>query len=111
MSNLPFLKLCQTFQRNFEIPQNATFYGENYVGSSAVPDGGLLVTVWGDKFQDEKGNNVDYFGVWTYEACIPVSLQYYSDTGKYDLHVELFDITPGIDDPNVFIPHEECLKL
>jgi hypothetical protein len=27
-----------------------------------------LVTLWGDKFADEKGNEVDYLGVWTYEG-------------------------------------------
>ena len=98
-------------KRNLGIPQNATFFGEAYVGSSAVPGANVLVTLWGDKFQDEKGNEIDYFGTWTYEACIPVSIQYYSQADKFDLHIDNFDVTPGIEDPNVFLPRPECLSL
>lgn len=46
-------------------------------------------------------------GVWTYEACIPVSVVFRSQ--KFDSHQHFYDITPGIDNPNVFVPRKECL--
>ena len=45
------------------------------------------------------------------EACIPVAIQYYSQADKFDLHIDNFDVTPGIEDPNVFLPRPECLTL
>ena len=97
--------------RDFGIPQNATSLGESYIGSSAVPNAGVLTTIWSDKFNDEKGNEYNYLGVWTYEACLPVYVVISSPAGGVDRHVSFFDITPGIDDPNVFTPRPECLNL
>ena len=48
--------------RDFGIPPNATFYGENYVGSSAVPGANLLTTVWGGNFTDPRGVAYQYMG-------------------------------------------------
>ena len=97
--------------RDFGIPKNATSYGESYIGSSAVEDANLLVTLWGTTFTDDKGNKIDYSGVWTYEACLPVNIIYSSDTLSLHRHVAFFDITLGIDNPAVFEPRKECLGL
>ena len=91
------------------IPTNATSFGESYIGSSAVPNANLLVTIWGDRFKDEKGNEIDYMGVWTYESCLPVHSTYFSKADNINLHSSYFDITPGIDDPNQWVPRKECL--
>ena len=48
--------------RNFGIPVNATSYGENYIGSSAVPNANLLTTVWGYNVTDSQGNKGLYMG-------------------------------------------------
>ena len=81
--------------RNFGIPQNATAYGESYIGSSAVPNANILTTIWGGKYTDQQGNKVEYMGVWTYEACLPISSVNAND--KYGVtHASFYDITPGI---------------
>lgn len=91
------------------VPANATNLGESYIGSSAVPGGNLLVTIWRNQFKDDKGNEIDYFGTWTLEACLPVTANYFSQADNINLHSSYFDITPGLDDPNVFVPRRECL--
>lgn len=95
--------------RNFGIPANATSLGESYLGSSAVPNANLLTTIWQDTETDSQGNKYEYMGVWTYEACLPVTITYFSDNAKFNTHVTFVDIIPGIDDPNAFIPRKECL--
>lgn len=97
--------------RDFGTPQNATSLGESYIGSSGIPNANVLTTVWADSFVDEKGNKINYRGIWTYKACIPISFAYYSDNGDYSNHVTFYDITPGIRDPNAFTPRPECLNL
>ena len=47
--------------RDFGIPQNATFLGESYLGSSAVPNANLLITIWKDSFVDEQGDTVSKY--------------------------------------------------
>ena len=37
---------------DFGVSQNATFLGESYLGSSAVTNGSLLVTIWKDQTSD-----------------------------------------------------------
>lgn len=95
--------------REYGIPKNATSLGESYLGSAAVPNANVLATLWGDTFVDPKGNKVYYRGVWTYEACLPISIVHYSDKGDLNSHVAFFDLSPGIRDPNVFTPRPECL--
>lgn len=95
--------------RDFGIPNNATSLGESYVGSSAVPKANVLTTIWSDKFVNEKGDTINYRGVWTYSACLPINIVYTSDSLGLDRHISFFDIVPGISDPNVFTPRKECL--
>ena len=97
--------------RDFGIPKNATSLGESYIGSSGVANAGLLTTIWQDKFEDDKGNEYNYMGVWTYEGCLPVYLITSSQGGGVDRHVSFYDIIPGIGNPNVFTPRPECLNL
>ncbi|CAF0898910.1 unnamed protein product [Brachionus calyciflorus] len=97
--------------RDFGIPANATSNGESYIGSSAVPNANVLLTLWSKEFTNEKGNKIDYTGAWTYEACLPVSSHYFSKEENINTHTNFFDIVPGIDNPNVFIPRKECLGL
>jgi len=91
------------------IPTNSTSLGESYVGSSAVPNANVLTTIWRDEVTDSQGNKIVYLGTWTYEACLPVSSFYFSVADKLNTHTQYFDITPGLADPNVFIPRRECL--
>ena len=93
---------------NFGVPQNATSYGESYLGSDAVPNANVLTTLWGYQFVDQKGDKIDYFGIWTYEACLPIHVRYVAEDAQFDAHYNFFDITPGISDPSVFIPRKEC---
>jgi len=94
--------------RDFGIRQGARSYGEAYVGSSGVPGASVLVTIWGGNFTTPENHTVNYFGTWTYQGCLPVSST--SHNSKYGTsHASFFDITPGISDPNVFIPRRECL--
>ena len=95
---------------DFGIPKTAKNIGEAYLGSSAVPNANLLVTSWLNEMTDAKGNKYEYMGTWTYEACLPVSAVVYSKTANVNQHTSFFDITPGIDNPNVFIPPRECLS-
>lgn len=97
--------------RDFGIPTNATSYGESYIGSSAVSNANVLITTWGKEFTDEKGNKIDYMGAWTYEACLPIYSHYFSKADNINTHTNFYDIVPGIDNPNVFIPRKECLSL
>jgi hypothetical protein len=80
---------------NFGIPDNATSLGESYIGSSAVPNANLLTTIWLNEFKDQKGNDVEYLGVWTYEACLPISIRYSVPNIQYNSVHSFFDIVPG----------------
>ena len=62
-----------------------------------MPGAGILATLWSDEFTDTKGNKIEYMGIWTYNACLPISTSYYSRTisGGLNSHDSFFDITPG----------------
>jgi hypothetical protein len=80
---------------NFGIPANATSFGESYLGSSAVPNANVLASLWGLQFVDTRGDKIDYFGVWTYEACLPVHVRYVAEDAQFDIVYNFFDIVPG----------------
>jgi hypothetical protein len=94
--------------RNFGIPRNASSLGEAYIGASGVPKAHLLVTFWRDEIKDEKGNKYEYSGVWTHDACLPVTVALSSTTAKVNAVMNFFDIVSGISNPDVFIPRKEC---
>ncbi|CAH1261897.1 EPDR1 [Branchiostoma lanceolatum] len=90
--------------RPFEVPPNATFLGESYIGTGAVPGAGVLTELWERTF--ESGDK--FFGAYTVEGCIPIQDEFYSNrTGL--VTTLFFDVTGGISDPNVFIPPRECM--
>ncbi|CAF0783285.1 unnamed protein product [Adineta ricciae] len=94
--------------RDFGIPQDARSFGESYIGSSAAPGLGLLVTLWGGNHTTPSNDTVRTFGTWTYQACLPV--RFISHSQRFGrTETSFFDITAGISDPNVFIPRRECL--
>ncbi|CAF3272853.1 unnamed protein product [Rotaria socialis] len=95
--------------RDFGIRPTDTSYGEAYIGSSAFPDTGLLVTIWGGNFTLPTNDTIDYTSTWTYRGCIPVTRTSFSP--KFGIsHLSFYDVTAGIRDPNVFIPRRECLS-
>ncbi|CAF3272867.1 unnamed protein product [Rotaria socialis] len=95
--------------RDFGIRPTDTSYGEAYIGSSAAADTGLLVTIWAGNFTLPSNDTIDFISTWTYRGCIPVSRTSFSP--KFGVsHLSFYDVTAGISDPNVFIPHRECLS-
>ncbi|XP_065184344.1 mammalian ependymin-related protein 1-like [Sycon ciliatum] len=88
--------------RYIQVPENATSYGEAYVGSSSVAGAGTLVNLWGG--ETERGR---YSGSWTSVGCVPVTDSYVSSTTGF-IHWTFYDVTLGISDPNVFIPPSNC---
>jgi len=95
--------------RNFGIPPEARSFGEAYIGTSAAPGFGLLVTLWGGNHTTPTNDTVRTFGTWTYQACLPV--HFVSHNSRYGRsQTSFFDIVAGISDPNVFIPRRECLS-
>jgi len=94
--------------RDFGIRPDATSRGEAYVGTSALPGSGVLVTLWSSNHTGPANDTVRTFGTWTYQACLPVRrVSHSSAYGRSEL--SFFDVTAGIHDPNVFIPRPECL--
>ncbi|CAF1073955.1 unnamed protein product [Rotaria sordida] len=94
--------------RDFGILPDARSYGEAYIGSSARPDTGLLITIWGGNLTLPTNETLRYVGTWTHQGCLPVSRTTYSE--KYGNEIlSFYDLTVGISDPNVFIPRRECL--
>ncbi|CAF1387882.1 unnamed protein product [Adineta steineri] len=94
--------------RDFGIRPDATSFGEAYIGSSAAPGLGLLVTLWGGNHTTPSNDTVRSFGTWTMRGCLPV--RHISHSAQYGrTETSFFDITAGISDPNVFIPRRECL--
>lgn len=96
--------------KDFGIPANATSMGENYIGSSAIPNGSLLTTMWQDQIFDVRGNTLNYLSFWTREGCLPVNIVLSSPKDGVVRNVIFFGITLGIKSANVFMPREECLK-
>ena len=90
------------------MPKNAKFIRSTYVGLKSA---GLLVNTWSAIFPDDQGNNIEYLGLWTPDACVPITLHYSSYVDSYQIRVDTYDITPGIKDTRIFTPRAECLKL
>jgi hypothetical protein len=100
--------------RNFGIPSNAKSIGEFYIGSSGVPNAGVLTTMWEDEFQSRENKTMYYLGVFTYEACLPVKIEVYERPDRKSkglaYHDVFFDIIPGTR-PDAFVPRKECQGL
>ena len=59
----------------------------------------------------KKGNQWETLGTWSYEACLPIHLTAFSKGANVNYHASYYDITPGISNPDAFIPRKECLSL
>ncbi|XP_067877573.1 ependymin-like isoform X1 [Heterodontus francisci] len=91
------------FQR-IEIPRNATFTAQMYIGGSSSPKEGVLANVWNGDI--DAGH---YFLTFTEYGCLPVSEVFYSKTGW--ISISFLNLTKGISDPTVFTPPPECSHL
>jgi len=95
-----------------EVPQNATFAGEAYIGSS-LPGAGVGVTVWSERNEEKK---FGWEGAFTTIGCLPVHETFYHDRpGKTPAfaitHSSFYDITIVIRTPDVYIPPSQCTKV
>ena len=85
--------------RDFGIPLDAKYVGDSYIGSSGIPRAGLLATFWEDEFKTHDNQTIYWMGQWTYEACLPISLDYYiKDSGSrkgIKSHDHFYNIIPG----------------
>ncbi|XP_020604379.1 mammalian ependymin-related protein 1-like, partial [Orbicella faveolata] len=92
--------LDEPFHR-FEIPSNATFYGEATIGSNALPGLGVNVALFGGEMGDDR-----YYVTVTEPGCVPVHENVVSK--KYGfIHTSFFDVELGVD-PERFVPPSEC---
>ncbi|CAF0830176.1 unnamed protein product [Adineta ricciae] len=93
--------------RDFGIQPDATPLGVAYIGSSALSDATLLVTIWTGKEIIPINETARYIDTWTRNSCLPVSNIVFEPSGSVN-HLRYYDVTLGINDPNVFIPPEKC---
>ena len=85
--------------RDFRIPSDAKNIGEFYLGSSGIPNAGLLTTMFEKEYTDSKGKNIYYIGEWTYAACLPIKIELYEKKDRHtkglNSHDRFYDIIPG----------------
>ncbi|RNA38667.1 mammalian ependymin-related 1-like [Brachionus plicatilis] len=103
-------KLCEKKSlkeewNDFELPNDATFYGDLTIGASGLKDSGLLVSIWRSKYMSN-GETFDTMSLVTVNNCIPVSVYLNNDNLEYQLH--LFNVTAGINEADFTLP-DECL--
>jgi len=94
--------------RDYGIRANDTSFGEAYIGSSAFPGAGVLVTIWAGNFTTTT-EVTHHVSTWTYRECLPVHRTTWGGQRFGVSHLSFYDVTLGIHDPNVFIPRRECL--
>jgi len=88
--------------RRYGVPSNATFEDQFEIGTDAFVMGGVLVNEWSDTFTEGK-----WHGTFTDIGCLPVS-EYFRTTDHNLIHTSFYDITLGIQDPNIFMPPTGC---
>ncbi|XP_078591633.1 mammalian ependymin-related protein 1-like [Branchiostoma floridae x Branchiostoma japonicum] len=94
-------QLAEQF-RPFEVPANATNFGESYIGTSAFPADGVLITLWGGEFRGGR-----YMAAFTNSGCVPVEDGFCTERIGC-VHTSFYDVVAGISDPDVFIPPKAC---
>jgi hypothetical protein len=92
-----------------EIPHNASFRGEAYIGTNAFDNSGLLTTHWHHHNKEQKW---EWFGVYTDRSvgCIPVADEFHDEKVGH-VTSQFFDVVLGIGDPNIFIPESQCPRI
>jgi len=91
--------------RPAEIPPDAKFAVEAYIGSSAGYGEGVLVnTFYGE--EEREGQKAYYVATVTEVGCVPVqSVAYSQRTGV--IHTSFYDVMLGVD-PEHFVPPSDC---
>ncbi|XP_067877577.1 mammalian ependymin-related protein 1-like [Heterodontus francisci] len=92
------------FQR-IEIPRNATFIAQMYIGGSSSPNEGVLANVWNGDL-----DTGSYILTFTEYGCLPLFEVHYNNETGWSSEVFL-NLTKGISDPTVFTPPPECSHL
>ncbi|XP_076816802.1 mammalian ependymin-related protein 1-like [Clavelina lepadiformis] len=97
--------------RLVEVPEQSQYIGESSIGSLEVPGAGVLLSTWFHMTHDTEvvGNLTTSF---TKEECIPYSETFHGYQVKSKQHLsfhrKFFDVTIGLDDPNIFDVPYEC---
>jgi hypothetical protein len=106
-------KVCTTQEihhrfHRIEIPRDAHFVGEAYLGTNAFENSGLLTTHWE---HHNKTEQTEFYGVYTDRdiGCVPISDDF-SDPNIGHITTQFFDVVLGISDPNQFIPESSCQR-
>lgn len=91
---------------NVGVPQGAKYEGSRVIGSSAVQGVNIKATTWSANFPNSN-DQLSYFGMFSTPSCLPLTIALQSkNLGR--ITNNLFDITPGINDPNAFTPPSKC---
>ncbi|XP_065919767.1 mammalian ependymin-related protein 1-like [Dysidea avara] len=87
-----------------EVPENTTLDGTYYLGSTSVPNNYVEMN-----FYHGYTDRGYYRGSWTVRDCLPFVHSYLMTQPSPSYHrTTHLDITPGLSDPNVFVPPQEC---
>ena len=91
--------------RPIHIPENGTFDGEFYLGSSSSQGSGVLAESWSGKTTNPNGA---YSDLVTDKGCIPVHDIFVDEDDPQIMETFFYDVVAGISDPNVFVPPKDC---
>jgi len=92
--------------RPAQVPVDAKFAVEAYIGSSAVLGAGVLVNTFYGEEEEREGQKVYYVTTVTEVGCVPVQyIAYTQRTGAF--HSSFYDVMLGVD-PEHFIPPRDC---
>jgi hypothetical protein len=99
--------------RPLEIPQNATFSHQQYVGSSGERGGSILTNFFRASFQHRHGD-ARWEGLFTSGdiGCWPVEdiFEDRSDSTRSVTHTSYYNLVQGISDPSVFEVPSICFN-
>uniref|UniRef100_A0AAR2J0N9 Ependymin n=1 Tax=Pygocentrus nattereri TaxID=42514 RepID=A0AAR2J0N9_PYGNA len=86
-----------------ELPSDAHYESEAYLGSPSKSEQGLRVRTWNGKLPDLHAN---YTMLTTSCGCLTVSYCYHSE--KTDLYFSFMNVETEVDDAHVFAPPAYC---
>jgi hypothetical protein len=78
-----------------------------YEGSRTIAGGQLLVDVWSFQVQSFNNQTIKAFDMRSRQGCWQVAGLNRSHRFGLDFHL-MWDLTSGIQNPNVFVPPKEC---
>ncbi|XP_065182962.1 ependymin-like [Sycon ciliatum] len=90
-----------------DVPTGGRFRGLYYLGSSAEEEGSIELSAW-----DFNWVTRGYFwdGSFTTHGCIPYHSNAFNGSTFGARFESFWDVTPGLRDPNVFIPPPQCFQ-